>query len=69
MHSMSDTSIRVPTDVRERLKKYGAKGESYADILSNLMDEVDYKQFLREQLDLLDEAISTKGKLAALRDL
>lgn len=69
MHSMPDTTIRVPTEVRERLRKYGVKGQSYADILSQLMDEVDYKEFLREQLDLLDEAIATKGKLANLRDL
>lgn len=42
---------------------------SYADILSALMDEVDHRRFLREQLDLLDEAIATKDKLATLRDL
>lgn len=68
MHCMSDTSIRVPAGVRDRLRKYGAKGQSYADILEGLMDEVDYKRFLREQLDLLDEAVATKDKLVNLRD-
>ncbi|MFA5860967.1 MAG: hypothetical protein WDA16_04670 [Candidatus Thermoplasmatota archaeon] len=66
---MPETTIRVPTEVRERLRKYGVKGQSYANILASLMDEVDYKRFLREQLDLLGEAVSTKEKLASLRDL
>lgn len=65
---MPDTTIRVPTEVRDRLRKYGTKGRSYAEILDDLMDQVDYKAFLREQLDLLDEAISTKDKLVRLRD-
>lgn len=65
---MTDTTIRVPGEVRDRLRKYGAKGQSYADILEGLMDEVDYKRFLREQLELLDEALATKDKLVKLRD-
>jgi hypothetical protein len=65
---MPDTTIRVPGSVRDRLRKYGAKGQSYAEILEALMDQVDYKKFLREQLDLLDEAVATKDKLVALRD-
>lgn len=65
---MPDTTIRLPTRTRDRLRKYGGKGQSYADILDHLMDEVDYRAFLREQLDLLDEAIATKQKLVKLRD-
>lgn len=65
---MPDTTIRVPGSVRDRLRKYGVKGQSYAEILDALMDQVDYKKFLREQLDLLDEAVATKDKLVALRD-
>lgn len=65
---MPDTTIRLPAQTRDRLRKYGAKGQSYADILERLMDEVEYKAFLREQLDLLDEAIATKDKLVKLRD-
>lgn len=65
---MPDTTIRLPARTRDRLRKYGAKGQSYADILDGLMDEVDYRTFLREQLDLLDEALATKDKLVKLRD-
>ncbi|HLE97156.1 MAG TPA: hypothetical protein VI997_07290 [Candidatus Thermoplasmatota archaeon] len=65
---MPDTTIRVPASTRDRLRKYGAKGKSYGDILEELMDQVDYRKFLREQLDLLDEATATKDKLVALRD-
>lgn len=65
---MPDTTIRVPASTRDRLRKYGAKGKSYAEILDALMDQVDYKKFLREQLDLLEEAVATKDKLVSLRD-
>ena len=61
--------IRVPTSVRDRLRRYGVKGQSYADIITRLMDEVQYKQLVREQLQLLDEAIGEKEKLTNLRDL
>lgn len=63
------TMIRVPVSIRDRLRKYGVKGQSYADILNNLMDEVDYRKFVKEQLELLDEAIAGKDRLTNLRDL
>lgn len=66
---MPDTTIRVPTEVRERLRKYGVRGQSYADILANLMDEVDYERFLREQLSLKNEAVAAKSRLVNVRDL
>lgn len=61
--------IRVPARLRERIRRYGVKGQTYAEILNNLMDEVDYRKFLREQLALLDEAIAEKSSLRSLRDL
>lgn len=63
------TMIRVPVALRERLRRYGVKGQTYAEILANIMDEVDHRKFVREQLSLLDEAVSEKEKLTRLRDL
>jgi hypothetical protein len=45
------------------------KGQTYAEILENLMNEVDHKRFIREQQDLLVEAVQDKDKLTDLRDL
>ena len=62
------TIIRVPVSVRERLRKYGVKGQIYAEILVNLMEEVDHRKFVKAQLELLDEATREKGRLTSLRD-
>lgn len=43
------TTIPVTKDVRDRLKQYGMKGETYNDILKRLMDEVDYKLFMERR--------------------
>lgn len=67
---MSDeTMIRVPVTLRDRLRTYGVKGQTYAEILRNLMDEVDHRKFVREQLALLEEAIAEKDRLVGLRDI
>jgi hypothetical protein len=49
------TTIPVTKDVRDRLKKYGMKGETYNDILNRLMDEVDYEAFMEKQYKKLEE--------------
>ena len=69
MQRMPDTTIRLPIATRDGLRKYGAKGQSYADILERLMAEVDHKRFLREQLDLLDEGVAAKARLARLEEV
>lgn len=61
--------LRVPVAVRERLRRYGVKGQTYANILTNLMDEFDHREFVKEQIALLDEAIEEKPRLVNLRDL
>lgn len=38
---MSETSIPSSKGVRDRLKDYGKKGETYDDILTRLMDTYD----------------------------
>lgn len=49
------TTIPVTKDVRDRLKQYGIKGETYNDILKRLMDEVDYEVFMERQYKKLEE--------------
>lgn len=49
------TTIPVTKDVRDRLKKYGLKGETYNEILKHLMDEVDYEAFMERQYKRLEE--------------
>lgn len=49
------TTIPVTKEVRDRLKQYGKKGETYSDILKRLMDEVDYETFMERQYKKLEE--------------
>lgn len=63
---MSDvTTIPVTKDVRDRLKLYGKKGETYSDILNRLMDEVSYETFMEKQYKRLEE----KDKFVSLDDI
>lgn len=53
---MSETTT-IPTTktVRDRLKSYGLKGETYTTILTRLMDAFEYEQFMELQYKRLDE--------------
>lgn len=35
---MTDTSIRIEFDVRDRLKARGRKGETYSEIITHLLE-------------------------------
>ena len=59
------TTIPVTKDVRDRLKKYGMKGETYNEILKRLMDEVDYEAFMERQYKKLGE----KEKFVSLDEI
>lgn len=59
------TTIPVTKKVRDRLKEYGRKGETYNDILKRLMDEVDYETFMERQYRKLEE----KEKFVSLDEL
>lgn len=59
------TTIPVTKDVRDRLKQYGKKGETYSDILRRLMDEVDYETFMERQYKKLEE----KNKFVSLDEI
>lgn len=54
------TTLQVPRRLRERLKKFGHKGQTYAEILDALMDRVEYEEFMEQQYDRLDERKSFK---------
>jgi hypothetical protein len=43
------TTIQLPPKVRDRLKGYGLKGQSYADVVVELMNRVDHEEFMERQ--------------------
>jgi acetate kinase len=49
------TTIAIPPQTRDRLRRYGAKGMSYAQILNRMMDELDRDRFVAEMRRLADE--------------
>lgn len=56
MASTND-QITIPTtkSVRDRLKSYGQKGETYSEILERLMDAVDKDEFMDRMYRRLEE--------------
>lgn len=66
MNIMSEaTTIPVTKDIRDRLKQFGIKGETYNDILKRLMDEANYESFMERQYKKLDE----KEKFVSLDEI
>ena len=53
---MGETTT-IPTSklVRDRLKSYGMKGETYTTILTRLMDAFEYDKLMEHQYRRLDE--------------
>jgi hypothetical protein len=49
------TSIQVPMATRDRLRKFGHKGQTWAEILEGLMGRVEYEEFMEEQYRRLGE--------------
>ncbi|MDP2218184.1 MAG: hypothetical protein Q8J68_12975 [Methanolobus sp.] len=49
------TTIPTTKVVRDRLKSYGQKGETYSDILERLMDKVDKDEFMDRMYRRLEE--------------
>ncbi|ADI74079.1 conserved hypothetical protein [Methanohalobium evestigatum Z-7303] len=49
------TTIPTTKAVRDRLKSYGSKGETYSQILTRLMDEIDYESFMERQYKRLED--------------
>ena len=49
------TTIPVSKAIRDRLRSFGSKGETYDEILRRLMERVDYEEFRERQYRLLKE--------------
>jgi hypothetical protein len=49
------TTIQIPSDTRDRLKRFGLKGQTYKEILEALMDRVEYEEFMEVQYRRLEE--------------
>lgn len=43
------TTIQVTPQVRDRLKQFGLKGQSYSEVLDRLLDAVEHDKFMGEQ--------------------
>lgn len=55
-YNMSEnTTISTTKVVRDRLKSYGQKGETYSDILNRLMDYVNMDEFMDRMYIRLEE--------------
>jgi len=52
---MATTTIQIPMETRDRLKRFGLKGQTYHDILETLMDRVEYEEFMEQQYERLKE--------------
>jgi hypothetical protein len=65
--SMSASVTTIPTtkEVRDRLKSYGQKGETYSDILTRLMDSVNREEFMERMYRRLEE----KDQCVSLDDI
>lgn len=49
------TTIQLPKATRDHLRKFGHKGQTWAEILENLMARVEYEEFMESQYARLAE--------------
>ncbi len=49
------TTIPITKEVRDMLKSYGLKGETYDNILRRIMKQVDIEEFMERQYKHLQE--------------
>jgi hypothetical protein len=49
------TTIPVRKSTKDRLKSFGLKGQTYDEILANLMEKVEYEEFMQRQYERLKE--------------
>lgn len=55
MNVNEKTTILVTKKTREQLKALGRKGESYDDIITRLMEEINRQEFIARQYERLEE--------------
>ncbi|NPE29276.1 hypothetical protein HNV12_15215 [Methanococcoides sp. SA1] len=49
------TTIPTTKTIRDRLKGYGQKGDTYSNILTRLMDSIDKEEFMDRMYRRLEE--------------
>jgi len=59
------TTIPITKTVRDMLKSYGLKGETYDNILRRMIKQVDHEEFMERQYKLLQE----KDKFVSLDEI
>ncbi len=51
---METTTIQVDTQIRDTLRSFGRKGDTYNDILTKLIEKARYVDFMEESYKVLD---------------
>lgn len=51
---METTTIQVDIKVRDLLRSFGRKGETYNDIILKLIERAKYVEFMRETYNIID---------------
>ncbi len=51
---METTTIQVDTNIRDMLRSFGRKGDTYNDILTKLIEKARYVDFMEESYHVLD---------------
>ncbi len=59
------TTIPITKEVRDMLKSYGSKGETYDNILRRMMKQVDIEDFMERQYKRLQD----KDKFVSLDEI
>ncbi|ADE35612.1 DUF7557 family protein [Methanohalophilus mahii] len=54
-HFNQATTIPTTKSIRDRLKNYGHKGETYSEILTRMMDSIDREEFMDRMYKRLEE--------------
>jgi hypothetical protein len=52
--SMETTTIQVDTRIRDLLRSFGRKGETYNEIIQNLIKRARYVEYMEECYNILD---------------
>ena len=51
---METTTIQIDTKIRDLLRSFGRKGETYNDIIIKLIQRARYVEFMKENYRILD---------------
>ena len=51
---MESTTIQVDTNIRDMLRTFGRKGETYNDIITKLIERARYVEFMEENYRILE---------------